>query len=94
MPTVGEEILQKYYKLQQTCKAKVGQFPLPEVGDVDAEEIVMIVLNFFRGKSDYLPTLQSYCQLKGLDQALLDTVYPEIHEFLTWILELLSRTHI
>jgi hypothetical protein len=92
MPTLGEELLKKYHTLQKACEEKVGKFPLPKVGDVDAEDIFMIVLTYFRNHEERLPTLRKYASLKGFDLSDLDKIYPDIEEFLDWVNETIRRT--
>lgn len=88
MVTVAEEILKRYYTLQQTVKEKVGSFPLPELGSYDATDIATLVVTYFNSNSNYKPALRRIIDYQGLNitDAQLDECYPDVKAFIDWLI--------
>lgn len=91
MTTLAQEIARKYLALQHKLKNELGADVFPALGQVDSTDIVILVCQFFSSsyKKDYRPTIISLARLRGInvDTNKLDTVYPDVAEFLDWTIE-------
>jgi hypothetical protein len=68
----------------------VGYDIFPPFGDVDATDIVVLVCQFFGScNGDYRKTIVNLAYFRGISVKSedLDKVYPEVKEFIDFVLE-------
>lgn len=92
MPTIGEEVLRRYYALKKKAHERIGRFPLPD--GVDQADIVSLILTHFRDAKDgdYLPVLQKFGAAFGGTPDQISLMYDDVKTFIDWVLHVL-RAH-
>jgi hypothetical protein len=96
MTTLKMEILVQYKALTEHILAETGSKLFPELGQVDATDIVCMVVQFFGGSrdGDYRGTLLTMARLRGVAVSVddMEKVYPQIKDFIDFVLDRARRT--
>lgn len=95
--TVGQFVIEGYYELEKLSMERIGKFPLPKMGEVDVQDITMMLLTFFNPHYEtgaYYDTIKQYAIMKGLTEEELKQVYPETQKYITDVLTTLKRVKV
>lgn len=92
MVKLADEVVKRYYELEKSIIAKIGNSPFPKTGDVDSADIVMMVMNYFMNcDGNYYPTIKCLLPFTNVTTDQLDQVYPDITTFLDWLIDVLKK---
>jgi hypothetical protein len=91
MATLKVEILKRYKALSEHIVREIGYDIFPALGEVDATDIVCLVCQFFSAcpAGEYRSTIINLAYFRGifLKTEQLEKVYPEVREFIDFVLE-------
>lgn len=97
MTTLKVEILKRYKALGDKIRNKVGYDLFPEIGAVDATDILCMVCQFFGNSGgDYRNTIINLAWVRGITVKSedLEKVYPDIKGFIDFVLTEARKTSI
>jgi hypothetical protein len=90
MTTLKVEILRRYKELTESIRRETGKDLFPELGVVDATDIVCLICQFFGScKGNYRNTIVNLAYIRGvfINSEDLEKVYPRVSEFIDFVLE-------